>query len=253
MIDTLKIVTWNIGGAHTVGSAKQFDYEKEDLPYFVDMLRAQDADIVCLQESHTNDNDSLAKRLAEQLNLPYVFDSPRSPSHIDANYQLSNAILSRFPIEHTQHILLPDPPFELFFSNGSKARLFHTYVQVATIEGVQILNTHLQPLHLFGYSYSEGEGKVFGEACQEVMLHHMNRPLVFAGDFNDPQLEVNFGKMFTDFALSPALDNQPTDIKGNKMDYILYSPEFELTAAEVVKADKADHHLGVAELRRVDI
>lgn len=249
MQDRLKVLTWNIGGAHTVNSSAVFDYNKEDLPYFVEAIKAINPDIICLQETHTNDNDVLANRLAQELGLAHVFDAPRSPSHIDENYQLSNAMISRYPIENTKHILLPDPPFDLNFENGKKARLFHTYLQTATIQGITIANTHLQPLHLFGYSYSEGEGKQFANSTEAVLCSNLNAPLIFAGDFNDPNLFSNFPKLVEQFKLEAALDEQPTDIKGNKMDYILFSKELSLNNAELVKAQKADHHLGWAEFR----
>lgn len=251
MQNNLKVVTWNIGGAHTVHSAEVFDYDKEDLAYFVSVLKTIDADVICLQESHTNDNDVLASRVARELSLSYFFDSPRSPSHIDDNYQLSNAIISRYPIEDSQNVLLPDPSFELYFENGNKARLFHTYVQTARIQGIMVANTHLQPLHLFGYSYGEGRGMEFANDTEQVLISNLARPLIFAGDFNNPNLVHDLPRLFDTLKLDTALDNQPTDIKGNKMDYILFTPELVLVKAEVVKAPKADHHLGWAEFKKV--
>ena len=106
MESSLKIVTWNIGGAHTIKTKEMFDYNTENLSYFVDIIKALKPDVVCLQESHTNDKDVLAVRMAESLGLAHVFDAPRSPSHIDERYQLSNAILSRHPIETTKNVLL---------------------------------------------------------------------------------------------------------------------------------------------------
>lgn len=155
---SVTIATWNIGGAHTINSTDLFDYDKENLDYFAGQLRALDPDIICLQESHTNDTDVLAKRLADQFGMRHVFDAPRSPSHIDERYQLANAILAKSPIEQRQHVRLPDPPFELYFQSGEKAKLFPTYVQIARVGGVTIANTHLQPLHLFGHVWNKDQG-----------------------------------------------------------------------------------------------
>lgn len=249
MQNKLKVLTWNIGGAHTINSSAVFDYDKENLSYFVQAIKAVNPDVICIQESHTNDSDVLASRLAKELGFEYVFDSPRSPSHIDENYQLSNAIISRYPIENTKNILLPDPPFELYFEDGKKARLFHTYLQTADIQGVKIANTHLRPLHIFGYSYSEGEGNQFANNIEAVLCSNLNTPLVFAGDFNDPNLFSNFPLLVEKFRLEAALDEQPTNINGNKTDYILFSKELTLDKAELVKAEKADHHLGWAEFK----
>ncbi len=246
----MKIITWNIGGAHTVNSAEQFDYDKEDLSYFVDAIRPLNPDVICIQESHTNDDDVLANRLAESLGLPYVFDAPRSPSHIDENYQLSNAIISRYPIENKKSILLPDPPFELYFRDGKKARLFHTYVQTADIQGITVANTHLQPLHIFGYSYSEGEGKKFAEETEKILCDNLNSPLIFAGDFNAPNLLNDFPRLIESFGLTAALEEQATDIQGHRMDYILYSEGLMMEDSAIIKTERADHYLGWAELKK---
>lgn len=248
MAESLNIATWNIGGAHTTNSAKTFDYDQENLNYFAQMLRPLDCDVVCLQESHTGNGRIIAEELAGALELPYVFDSPRSLSHIDGDYQLANAIISRYPIEVSQHVRLPDPPFELFFEDGTKARLFPTYVQIAEVRGVTVANTHLQPLHLFGHDWGKGAGKNLAAETENVFLKHLQTPLMFAGDFNAPHLAEDFSRFMGAFQLQPALDSQPTDAKGNKMDYILYSPDFILRKSGVIISEKSDHHLGWAEL-----
>jgi endonuclease/exonuclease/phosphatase family metal-dependent hydrolase len=249
MNKSLKIATWNIGGAHTINSADMFDYDQEDLSYFAEILKPLDLDVICLQESHTKDGSIVSKRLAERLGLPFVFDSPRSPSHIDESYQLANAIISRYPIGNTRHIQLPNPVFELYFQDGKKAKLFQTYVQTARIEGITFANTHLQPLHLFGYSWSEDQGQKLAFDTETVFLESLGTPpLVFAGDFNAPELHKDFPRLMKAFQLKPALDGQPTDVKGKKMDYILYSPEFAVKRSEVIKTKKSDHFLGWAEL-----
>jgi endonuclease/exonuclease/phosphatase family metal-dependent hydrolase len=251
MKEQLKVATWNIGGAHTVNSNSMFDYDKEDLSYFIDILKATRPDIVCLQESHTKKNRVLAELIAKELELSYVFDSPRSPSHIDEDYELANAIISRYPIENPRQIFLPDPPFELYLEGGKKvARLFHTYVQIAQIHGMTIANTHLQPLHLFGYSWGEGRGNILAGKTEDVFLKNLEVPLLFSGDFNAPHLQEDFSRFMKKFDLTPALHNEATDIKGNKMDYILYSPEFSLAKAELVKTEKSDHYLGLATFIR---
>lgn len=245
---SFKIVTWNIGGAHTVNSGDMFDYDKENMAYFADHIRAVDPDIVCIQESHTNETDVLARRLADDLGLAHVFNEPRSPSHIDERYQLSNAILSKFPIENRRHVRLPDPSFELYFRNGQKARLFHTYVQIASIGSVTIANTHLQPLHLFGYEYGRESGEAFAREVERTLLNSLEAPLVFCGDFNAPHLLDDFPSLIDSLQLKSALPDRPTDLNGNHMDYILYSPGLTVERAGVVLADRADHCMGWAEV-----
>lgn len=40
MKDKLKVLTWNIGGVHTVNSNATFDYGEENLSYFTDSIKA---------------------------------------------------------------------------------------------------------------------------------------------------------------------------------------------------------------------
>ena len=249
----LKIATWNIGVANTINSDKMFDYDHEDLEYFADILKPLGLDVICLQESHSNEKRVLSQLLAKMLDMPFVFDSPRSPSHINKSYQLADAIISKYPIENTQHIRLPLPQFELYFPDGKKARRFDTYLQIANIQGISFANTHLQPIHIFGYSWSEGEGQKLAFETESVFLSNLStKPLIFSGDFNDPNLQINFSRLLNNFNLTPALDNQPTDVKGNKMDYILHSPEFRVKKSEIIKTDKSDHYLGLAVLEFQD-
>ena len=248
MKEQFTIATWNIGGAHTINSSDTFDYDKEDVGYFAKILKSLNPDIVCLQESHTNADGAISRRIAELLDLPFVFDSPRSPSHIDDNYQLANAIISRYPIENTRHVLLPDPPFELYFRNGRKARRFPTYVQIAQIGDITVANTHLQPLGLFGYSWDRGEGKQLAVATEDIFIANLESPLVFAGDFNFPDLERIFPRLMPSLQLKSALDDSPTAIHGLRLDYILYSPELSSQKAKVIVTDKSDHYVGWAEL-----
>lgn len=243
----MRVTTWNIGGGHTVQSTKTFDYnEAETLDYFANLLRPLQLDVISLQESHTNEHDIVAKRLADLLDMPYVFDSPASPSHIDDSYQLSNAIISKKPIENPISIKLPPPSFELYFKDGSKARLFHRYLQITSIDGVCFANTHLQPLHHFGYTYEDGEGKRLAEQTQAVFREYLKQPLILAADLNDKHAEKTYQTMFDTLQLKDALGTVPTDNAGKKVDYIIYSPEFTLTDSGVIPTD-ADHHLCWAE------
>jgi exonuclease III len=90
----VRIVTWNIAGGCKIGR-EAFNYHEEDIDYFVDQLAKLNADVICLQESHTNDHRSLAEVIAKALGGYKVADAPLSPSHINPDYQLAIAILGK--------------------------------------------------------------------------------------------------------------------------------------------------------------
>jgi len=92
---TIRIATWNIAGGRPVKSLESYDYHEEDLEYFADELAKVEADIVCLQEAHTQGRQAVAEKIAGRLGLAHVFNAPLSPSHIEEGWQLGLAMLCR--------------------------------------------------------------------------------------------------------------------------------------------------------------
>ena len=54
------IATWNIAGGRPIRTDGLFDYADEDINYFADELRKINPDVICLQETHMNDERSVA-------------------------------------------------------------------------------------------------------------------------------------------------------------------------------------------------
>lgn len=80
----MKIATWNIAGGHTAKSSKAFDYSTRNLNYFANQLATLNPDVLCLQEAEyeLSGSLSLANYFAEQLNMPFVFETRMHASHI---------------------------------------------------------------------------------------------------------------------------------------------------------------------------
>lgn len=158
MAKTLKIASWNIAGGRTVRSLEHLDYETENLEYFADILRDVSPDILCLQEVHTNDDRSTARDLAGLLGYSHVYEDRLSPSHIDSNYEMGLAILSRQPLETPVNRLFPNPGYELVMPNGTTEACHEKGMQLTKYEGVTIANVQMLPVAVFGKSYETGDG-----------------------------------------------------------------------------------------------
>lgn len=244
----LKIVSWNIAGGRKDKSSAHFDYEEnEDLEYFASEIKKFNPDIVCLQETHTNNNRSIAQDIATQLSIPYVFNSPASPSHIDPDYQLGNAILSKLLFEETTLTFYPDPWWDLYFKTGEKAIQHPKNLQVVKVNNVYIANTQMLPIRIFNESYEKGLGVELASKIEEVLLT-LEKPIIFPGDFNFDTPHTIYPNLFAKLQLSEAFTNTVTRPDGkSKHDHIYYSPEFELIDTKVWPT-VSDHYLCYAEL-----
>lgn len=251
MPPSLKIISWNIAGGRPSKSDNLFDYETENLDYFVQAIAPLKPDILCLQETHTNPQRSLAQQLAKLLHMPYVFNSPASPSHIDPHYQLGTAILSQHPFETTACIPLPNPLFDLFWPDGRKAGTHARNLQIVQIQGIYIANLHLLPIHYFGYTYTEGLGLDFARQIEKIMLN-LQLPLLLVGDFNQNEPQKAFPDLLAKLteALPPNQETCP-DFNGKKLihDHIYFSSDFRLLSSHILQTH-SDHYLCFAHFER---
>ena len=195
----MRIVSWNIAGSSKVGFDKAFDYKKEDPDYFIRQLTDMNADVICLQESHTNEQRSLAAVIAQGLGGYHIFDSPLSPSHINPDYQLAIAMLGRKAFDNFELYTYPQPTFELRFPDGRIAQKHRKGLQIARYQGISISNTHWLSMLTFGHSYASGEGAAYAAELVAVMLEHLPEPSIICGDFN-------VGEFGFDHALVPLVE-----------------------------------------------
>lgn len=250
---SIKIASWNIAGGHSISSLQQFDYTPEDLNYFIEQLREVDADVVCLQESHTSEDDSNsnAHTIAAALGYPYVLNSPSSPSHIEEGYKLSTAILSKIPFSEERAILYPYPSAPLFWKDGRAAASRHEKnLQIVRTKNFSIANNQMLPIHLFGLSYEDGgEGSELARGINETMTASVAPPILWCGDFNFENPLSIYPHLNT-LRLAEALPDKDTrpSVGGAKKrtDHIFYSPEFSFVASDVITVN-SDHYLCWAE------
>ena len=236
------LASWNIAAGRTSKSNVQFDYNEEQLTYFQDMLAASNADVICLQEVHANEQRNQADELAKMLEMPYIYYSDAHPSHIDPMFRMGNAILSRTPFEKTNTTFFPNPWFDMYFKDGRKAKEHPKNVQTVRIHNIHIGNLHLLSLRLFSLGYDDrGLGSQLATKIENV-LQSLPTPLILTGDFNfgDPVA------IYPNFIKSHHLSE--IDWQKKDSDHIFYSQECIVKNHSVIETE-SDHNLYVAEFQ----
>jgi exonuclease III len=248
----MNIVSWNIASGRKIKSGKEFDYQEEDLQYFINQLKKQNPDIICLQETQIDKDNIMAQKIADALNMEYVFNSSTHPSHINPKTRIGNAIISKYSFIENNEYRFVYPRFALQFKDGSKAKYHHKNLQIVRVNDLYIANTQLLPLRLFKYNYDQGLGKIYAKKVEKV-LEKLSLPIILCGDFNFNEPREIFPKFFRKYNLHNALPNLPTRPRRKnkpdmKHDYIYNSDTFTLKDSGIVKTE-TDHYLCFAEFK----
>ena len=221
----IKIVTYNVnwGFVHPDKVARY--------------LSVENADVICLQETHRYWKESLHKK----LNRQYPYGKFREWGQAGGI-----AIISKYEL-YDANLIEP---------NDNWFPAFYTWVDTP-IGKIQILNVHLKP------PLSE-EGKFSAAAYLETGDHHKmelerflgrtdpNQPMIILGDFNENEKGKAISQLieagWTD-ALSRYDKKTNTwiwqtsaglEIK-NRYDHILYNGFLKCTAARVTNIEASDH------------
>lgn len=248
----IKIASWNIAGGREISSLSTFDYKEENIDYFYSKLFEISPDIVCLQESHYKniDKSSFAKKLSDLLDMNLIVESINSPSHIDKDYSLSNAIISSNNVISVKEEYFPDPSVPLYWKDGREAITHKKNIQVAKFDGYNAANNQMLPIEYFGHSYvGDPVGEKLARDINEVMERTITTPVLWCGDFihNDPsQIYKHIRNLRLRDALPDTTTRPNKDGRKSKLDHIYYSPEFTLISSEVIVTN-TDHYLCVAE------
>ncbi|NUS95720.1 MAG: endonuclease/exonuclease/phosphatase family protein [Nocardia sp.] len=248
-----RMVTWNIAGGRRSLSWDAFDYDDMDLQYFAERLRRLQPDVINVQESEIGGSGSTARKLAELLGYPHVFETGMCPSHLgDPTKTLSLAVLSRLPMEGARAQRLPTTRLDLKVG-GNSVEPYDRYAQRVTVGGVDVVNLHPTPLGFFGHSYEEGDGAAHAAEIGSAVNELIDGPTVIAADLNTDRPALVYGRMFEDMGMDSALDTDARTVPGwdGAPDQIYSSREFRTVGSGVV-ATGTDHHLVWADLEITD-
>lgn len=239
----MRIVTWNIGGGF-VSSGKGFI--KEDLNYFITVLKILNPDIICFQEIHLGLEDQ-TKIIAQSLKYPYYCVTPYDSSHLKENNQLCLSVISRFTLLRKRFFKLPNPQIEVKRPNGEIWKSHDKGFMIVSIkirnENIDVITGHTVPFSKFNRDFMEPEFNPIRKEIERLILKHPKRVIV-AGDMNYADLVKLIPKVFQEGFKE--VFKAPTH-HGKQMDHILISKEWAIKDSRVVLG-KADHYMAYADI-----
>lgn len=240
----LIIVTWNIAGGHTIhDEEQQFAYNPEDIEYFIRELKDLSPDVICLQETHINSKRSIANEIANEIGDLFCFEQNNSPSHIDPEYRLGNAVLSKYPFKKKDNFTLPHPTFPLTLNGkdvSSPAMRHDKGFQVVEFDFSTLVNIQMLPLAFLGTPYDADNGKSFAKEMEDDMNLECGSAGIICGDFNYRAASDLYKNLLSD--MEDTLPGAPTRPGEKKTDYIFCRNEFTVLDSGIINT-KTDHYL----------
>lgn len=238
----------------------------------IDLLKNIQADIICLQEIYII-GDPLAKEREIKKALGGQYYSHLKVISSGRNRYFGIATFSRFPIVGKGDIV----------HEKSSSLSIYTDI-VKDHDTIRIFNNHLQSFHLnrmerkllnelagssdnkealfeiWNISVSLLEGFVKRSTqAQKVkeVINESSHPVIVAGDFNDTPVSYSYRKIrkgLNDAFVSSGYGAGFTyrgNYPPNRIDYILYSGEYECTWFDIRKVKYSDHYPISANFRQV--
>ena len=265
---TIRIASWNV--ARFIELKRNTNKGSETRLKMFDLIKQQNADVLCLQEFHTSTNPDYydnIKPIQEELGYPYYYFSFDNDG--DRHYY-SSIIFSRYPIIDTGRIRYPRPTLPDV--------LLHIDIKVNR-DTIRVFTTHLQSLQFGRKDYERIDGianardslltnsrsilsklkKGFSYRSIQADLAHTiikdsPHPVLFCADLNDiPNsytyftargnmqdafLKKGFGIGRTFSALSPTL----------RIDYIFADKRFKINQFTRHVRNLSDHYMLVADV-----
>ncbi|MEO8404634.1 MAG: endonuclease/exonuclease/phosphatase family protein [Chitinophagaceae bacterium] len=140
----IRIVTWNV--ARFIEMKKNNNKGSQTRLKMMEMIKAQDADVICLQEFfHSNNPDWYPNinYIRDNLHYPYYYFSR---DHDGYNHYTGSIIFSRYPIIDSGIIRYPKPTLP--------DALIHADIKIND-EVVRVYTTHLQSLQFGKQDYQK--------------------------------------------------------------------------------------------------
>lgn len=266
---TLRVMHWNV--ARFLELSRNDNSKSRIRSRMMDMIKRQDADVLCFQEFYHSTNPKYYDNLnfvKDELGYPYVHFAWKLDG---AKQWFGQAIFSRLPIIDSSRIFFPKPG------------LPETILQADILFGsdtVRFITTHLQSVQFKKEDYErleeiksrddsllQNSRNIFSKLKKAVVIRGTQAdmvraeiekspyPVVVTGDFNDVPnsytyytiskglqdafLEKGFGVGRTYSGISPTL----------RIDYILASKKFEVLQFQRIVRQLSDHYPLVTDLR----
>ena len=267
--DAIRIVTWNV--ARFIELKRNNNKGSQTRLKMMELLKQQDADILCLQEFHHSDDTIYYANLnyvREKLNYPYFYFS-----HDDDGYlhYFGSAIFSRLPIIDSGLIRFPKPslPEALIYADikfrNDTFRVYTTHLQ--SLQFKQVDYEKLDRIKNPDDRILDNSKNILGKMKKAIMYRSIQAdvvkqitgdcpyPYLLCGDLNDiPNsytystirgnlqdafLSKGFGIGRTFSALSPTL----------RIDYIFASRQFGILQFNRLVKNYSDHYMLLSDVK----
>jgi len=241
-------VQWNIGGGLTraTNSDNTLDesYNIDDLGYVIQKLKQLDPDVMTLQEIHGDNNYNQASIIAKALGCEYLTCQMLSPSHLNENYNLGVAIISRFPMQNLCQGLFKNPKLSISRPNGSIWKTHDKGFVSSTISinniPVEVFSTQLMPLHRFEQSVDSEVAKVVYRDI-DTKLRPREGAYLIGGDFNiDLERIADYFPQISAHG-EEVEQSAPTFANGKRYDHVLFGG-IQLISSRVDDDVLTDHY-----------
>jgi endonuclease/exonuclease/phosphatase family metal-dependent hydrolase len=266
---SIRLVSWNV--ARFIELKKNNNKGSETRLKMFELIKQQDADVLCLQEFHTSTDSAYynnIKPIQQELGYPYYYFSFDNDGD---NHYYSSIIFSRYPIIDTGRIRYPRPtlPDVLLHAdlkvNNDTIRVFTTHLQslqfgrkdynkidrIANARDSLLTNSRsiLSKLKK-GFSYRS----IQADLAHKIINDSPNPTIVCAdlndvpnsytyftvrGSMQDAFLKKGFGIGRTFSSLSPTL----------RIDYIFADSHFKIKQFNRIIRNYSDHYMLVADVQ----
>jgi endonuclease/exonuclease/phosphatase family metal-dependent hydrolase len=268
----LRIVTWNV--ARFIELKQNTNKGSSIRLKMMELLKQQNADVLCLQEFHTSVNPAYYNNInyiQKELNYPYFYFT----YEIDTkDHYYSTIIFSRLPMIDTGRTYYPKPGItevllhaDLKFNNDT-IRLFTTHLQSVLfvkqdydkIERIQHAEDSLVQNTRSIFSKIKKGAAIRSRQANTVseVLKESPYPVLFTGDLNDVPTSYTYAKIRGDMqdvflqkglgigrtfsSLSPTL----------RIDYIFADKNFSILQYKKYVRELSDHYMQVADVKLIN-
>ncbi|MBI2316389.1 MAG: endonuclease/exonuclease/phosphatase family protein [Betaproteobacteria bacterium] len=235
------------------------DLAPVDLDLTIAEMRAQQADIIVLQELEQAQPGGIQPdpppnytRLRSALTDYDSFFSYPKPDPRELPFGIGLAIFSRTPLRELMRRDLPSPPIEFEFRGEKRTPTDRLLIGAKTTLGgrdLRVFNTHLLAFFMLNASCEEYRHQ------RELVVKELGAsdgPTLVAGDFNVHRHEP----LVRQFAEAGYRAVQTEEVTWRRrpyvLDHIFYSPQLRLLRHAVEHTPASDHHLLAAEFEFID-
>lgn len=240
-----KAVQWNIGGSlirdESDDPTERSSYATEDVGYIVDQLGVYDADVVTLQEAHSDDEGAQAEEIAGELGYQTCINHSYAPSHLVDGQWLSQAVLSRYPVidqepktegepmlEPESFTTLRHRDWQARQKSGEVWRWMNKGISVVKLAladdaELSVATLHFPVFERLGVALDTQEAQSVLREAQGIIAKTVGNLALLQGDFNidDTNMRWHLHNLFV-CGFGQHIQIVPTTPKGQRFDHVLF-------------------------------